>query len=171
MIGFLMDCILIYTGYVEHNTSPLDMAEYFLNNSPSTEVYVIVNRVFNTLAIAIADAILVRFIVHLVCNKLSAIVCRYGGAIYFGREISGWLVALVYYLPLRQVRSYWSLAFGFEVLLINCWASDRICYFSAFPNLSTTCLERHVQFFVPVLRYNNSPRNLFDHPQNKHHHM
>lgn len=61
MLGFAMDFKLVRTGYVAHNSSPLDMASYFMiEDDPSTKVYIILDRVFYTLAMSLADGLLVR---------------------------------------------------------------------------------------------------------------
>lgn len=59
-IGFAMDFMLVRRGYVFHNSSPLDMASYFIiDNDPSTAVYMIVDRISYTLSMSIADGLMV----------------------------------------------------------------------------------------------------------------
>lgn len=54
------DFKLVLTGYATPNSSPLDMTPYFRNDSDlSTSVYMILDRACYTLAMLIADEILV----------------------------------------------------------------------------------------------------------------
>lgn len=63
-IGFSLDFKLVRTGYVVHNSSPLDMAAYFMDDTdPSTTVYMIMDRICYTLAMSMADGLLVMPIV------------------------------------------------------------------------------------------------------------